>query len=151
MKIYNARNHIYGENFKLKLRVVQNFSLIFLSEVRVWQCTYFERIFWRARLVKHPADLQVLQSCDADERVLFFFNQHAGASSQFVVQKWKMIFQWKCRVSDNKHFLFYIYDQSFSLCILFLMQCVFCIQEKCLSPVEICRWLLLRLIKLHYP
>ena len=49
-KIYNARNHIRGENFKLKLCACTK------SYVRFLQCTNFERISWRNRetLVKQP-------------------------------------------------------------------------------------------------
>ena len=53
-KIHNTRNHIYGENFKLKLCTwlwahVQRFSLKFSSQVLFLQYTNFKRIFWRAR------------------------------------------------------------------------------------------------------
>ena len=66
-KIYNAKNHIYGENFKLKLGTcaqsiawlwapVQSFILKFSQEVRFLIYTNFERISWRAckTLVKQP-------------------------------------------------------------------------------------------------
>ena len=64
-KIHNTRNHIYGDNFKLKLCTcaqsmacahVQSFSLTFASQVLFLKYTNSERIFWRARetLVKHP-------------------------------------------------------------------------------------------------
>ena len=63
-EIHNARNHIYGENFNLKLCTCAqsmalgsrtNFSLKF-SSVEFLQYTHFERISWRAHetLVKHP-------------------------------------------------------------------------------------------------
>ena len=64
-KIYNARNNIYAENFKLKLcTCAQSMALgthtkfqpEILIRMRFWLDTNFERIFWRARktLVKHP-------------------------------------------------------------------------------------------------
>ena len=59
-KIYNARNHIYGENFKLKLctcvQSLQIFSFKFSSEIWFLQNTNFKTISWRARtlLLKHP-------------------------------------------------------------------------------------------------
>ena len=70
-KIYNARNHIYGENFKLKLCTcaqshtqVQILSLKFSKEVRFLQYTNFEWISWRARetLVKQPPALDMTSS-----------------------------------------------------------------------------------------
>ena len=63
-KIHNTRNHIYDENFKLKLETwlwahVQSFSLKFSSQVLFLQYTNSERIFWRVRetLVKQPPGL----------------------------------------------------------------------------------------------
>ena len=64
-KIYNARNHIDGENFKLKFcTCAENYSRgtrtkfqhEILIKVRFLQYNNCERIFWRARetLVKHP-------------------------------------------------------------------------------------------------
>ena len=57
-KIYNASNHIYGENFELKLcTCAQSMALgtrtkfqleMLIGEVRFLQHTHFERIFWRA-------------------------------------------------------------------------------------------------------
>ena len=69
-KIYNARNNIYADNFKLKLCTcaqsmawahVQSFSLKFSPEGLFLRYTHFERIFWRARetLVKQPPDTNV--------------------------------------------------------------------------------------------
>ena len=64
-KIYNSRNHMYGENLKLKLCTCgqsmalgtrRTVSLEFSCEVRNLQYTNLERIFGRAgeALVKHP-------------------------------------------------------------------------------------------------
>ena len=67
-KIYNARNHIYDENFKLKLctcaqsmGTCANFQLeILIKKVRVLRDINFKRIFWMARkmLVKQPPEKQ---------------------------------------------------------------------------------------------
>ena len=62
-KIHNTRNHIYCENFNLKICTcahVQSFSLKFSSQVLFVQYTNFERIVWRARerLVKQPPGLR---------------------------------------------------------------------------------------------
>ena len=69
-KIHYTRNHIYGENFNLKICTcaqskawahVQSFSLKFSSQVLFVQYTNFEIIFWRARetLVKQPPGTSV--------------------------------------------------------------------------------------------
>ena len=63
VKIYNAENYIYRENYKLKLCMcaarlwahIPSFSLKLSSEVQILHYTNFKMIFWRARktLMKH--------------------------------------------------------------------------------------------------
>ena len=73
-KIYSVKNHIFSENFKLKLCTCAQsmalgtrtkFQLEILIKRRFLQYTNFEIIFWRARetLVKQPPGTWLKCSC----------------------------------------------------------------------------------------
>ena len=110
VKIHNARNHIYGENFKLKLCMCAQsmalgthtkFQLGILIRRTISAKQNFERISWRAHetLVKHPPDCRPGQPKVWNKNFKMAKFESKGLSARifradckFVPSQWETVF-----------------------------------------------------------